>query len=339
MSVNVTARESLVWAEGPTGKLFGILHRPPAVSDASVCVIMLNAGVQNRTGPERLYVKVARRFARAGVTVLRADLSGCGDSTPENCETHFDGHRVADVDAFIRYATDTLHPRTLLLQGLCAGARVALKAADRNSSVDGVLAWSTTIYTAAPSMPRSPESPSDGLSSTVATENRKRLLRFVLQAKFLNPVWWTKRFTAERSLLGDAREIWRSFPLARRASGAEPGATTFLDATDRYLATDRKVLFLYGSQDRRSLNEFFERFPQVGTTLRDNQCHVVVENGSHTFSSRAVQEDVIRVCLDWVRLHCKAAERPDSADVRVPEVMQTAYGVVFDASQPGAGSR
>ncbi|MGH8167726.1 MAG: alpha/beta hydrolase, partial [Woeseiaceae bacterium] len=272
MSVKLTTRESLVWVEGPTGRLFGILHRPPAASDASVCVIMLNAGVQNRTGPERLYVRVARRFARAGVSVLRADLSGCGDSASENREAHFDAHRVADVDAFVRYAADTLHPRTLLLQGLCAGARVALKAADRNGSVDGVLAWSTTIYTATRSMPRSPESPSDGLSSTVVTENRKRLLRFVLQAKFLNPVWWRKRLTTERSLFDDAREIWRSFPAARRASAAERGATTFLDATDRYLANDRKVLFLYGSRDRTPLKEFFERFPQVGTNLRNNQC-------------------------------------------------------------------
>ncbi|HWM27037.1 MAG TPA: hypothetical protein VNQ14_01165, partial [Woeseiaceae bacterium] len=130
-------------------------------------------------------------------------------------------------------------------------------------------------------------------------------------------------------------------PAARRAAAAERGRTTFLDATDRYLANDRKVLFLYGSQDRRSLKEFFERFPQVGTNLRDNQCHVVVENGSHTFASRAVQEDVIRVCLDWIRLHCKAAERPSSYNVCVPdvtEVMRPAYRRAFSGSQPGASS-
>lgn len=317
-----SASEQPVWVEGPTGRLFGILHRPPAARDASICVIMLNSGMQNRTGPERLYVKVARRFARAGVAVLRADLAGCGDSVSENRETHFDSHRAADVDAFIRYAEATLRPGALLVQGLCAGSRVALKAAARNKSVDGVLAWSTTIYTAARNMPQSPEATGDRSSSAVIVENLKRLIRFVVKLKFLNPVWWKKRFVAQRSFFRDALEIRSSLRNAKRLGESGDGGSTFIDATDRYLADGGKVLFLYGSQDRMSLNEFVQRFPRVGTNPCENQSYAVVKDGSHTFASRAIQEAVTRVCLNWIRLHYLEAAESERVDVRVQPALE-----------------
>ena len=45
-------------------------------------VVLLNAGIIHRIGPNRLYVQLARRLASRGHAVLRFDLAGIGDSEP-----------------------------------------------------------------------------------------------------------------------------------------------------------------------------------------------------------------------------------------------------------------
>ena len=303
-----------VWIDGPGGALFAILHRSLPERAGGVCIVMLNSGMQNRTGPEGLYATVARCLAAAGLTVLRVDLAGCGDSLADNRQTHFDSHRPEEVDAVIRWVGDTLHPDVLILQGLCAGARVALKAAARNPLVDGVLAWSTTIFTAVPGMPRSPEEPADRLSQSVVSENRMRLVRFVLELKFLNPLWWKKRFGEVRTLAADAREIGRSLVKSGRAPKAAGGRASFLEAVDRYLADGRNVLFLYGDHDRMSFNEFRERFPGVGADTSGHASYALVANGGHTFSSRSTQQAVARLCQGWIGAHWPSAVPPPSAE-------------------------
>ena len=50
-------------------RLFGMLHDPGA-TPGKLGVVFLNAGPQNRVGPQRIYVHAARRFAAAGLTCL-----------------------------------------------------------------------------------------------------------------------------------------------------------------------------------------------------------------------------------------------------------------------------
>ena len=69
---------------GPDGNLVGVMARPASGDVASTrpAVLFLNAGVIHRIGPHRLHVNLARYFAMRGVTSLRIDLSGIGDSRP-----------------------------------------------------------------------------------------------------------------------------------------------------------------------------------------------------------------------------------------------------------------
>ena len=60
-------------------RLFGILARPTA-RPSGPTVVMLNSGKLDHLGPGRLWVHLARSWARVGVAVLRVDLSGLGDS-------------------------------------------------------------------------------------------------------------------------------------------------------------------------------------------------------------------------------------------------------------------
>ena len=43
-------------------------------------VVLLNAGIVHRVGPNRMHVLLARALAAAGIPSLRFDMSGIGDS-------------------------------------------------------------------------------------------------------------------------------------------------------------------------------------------------------------------------------------------------------------------
>ncbi len=58
--------------EGPHGRLFGVLSRRSG-EQAEPTGVLLNAGPQRRTGPNRMWVEIARRWAAKGVPTLRLD--------------------------------------------------------------------------------------------------------------------------------------------------------------------------------------------------------------------------------------------------------------------------
>jgi hypothetical protein len=60
--------------------LFGVLTDPIAPSADGLAVVLVNPGSVRRTGPNRMWVEVARRWAARGVPVLRLEVEGVGDS-------------------------------------------------------------------------------------------------------------------------------------------------------------------------------------------------------------------------------------------------------------------
>lgn len=129
-----------VWImDRPPLSLFGILAEPVhAAPRAETCVLYLNAGGVRHTGPNRMWVESARRWAAGGVMSLRLDLQGIGES---------DGEHVLDIpklyqDALVEQvemAMEELCVRTgvrqFALVGLCSGAFWAFHATLRNPSV------------------------------------------------------------------------------------------------------------------------------------------------------------------------------------------------------------
>ncbi|CAN5508162.1 hypothetical protein BH11MYX1_BH11MYX1_06620 [soil metagenome] len=95
-------------------------------------VILANAGAVYRIGPNRLYVELARTLAAAGDTlVLRADLSGLGDSQPRAGHAEnavYGDHAIADLGALAAWARRQW-AREVAVVGLCSGAYHAIKAA------------------------------------------------------------------------------------------------------------------------------------------------------------------------------------------------------------------
>lgn len=121
------------WTETPvtikhrSAELSGVLVQPAQPEAGGLCVLMLNAGAVRRIGPSRMWVEAARRWAAWGVTTLRLDVEGIGDSSGPTAPYANDA--ALYTDGFleqIRAAMDHLESEnpgcTFILCGLCAGA-------------------------------------------------------------------------------------------------------------------------------------------------------------------------------------------------------------------------
>jgi predicted alpha/beta hydrolase len=128
---------------GDGGSLFGMLARPPAhAAGDRPAVLLINAGTVHRVGPHRLYVPMARRWARLGFPVLRMDLSGVGDSaTAAGNEENLCYPRGAarDVAAGIAMLAARTGARSFVLAGLCSGADHAFRGALVEPRASGVV--------------------------------------------------------------------------------------------------------------------------------------------------------------------------------------------------------
>lgn len=280
-------------------RLFGIVSIPPS-EDPKLCIVMLNAGLQNRAGPHRLYWKFAREATRQGYAVLRLDLAGVGDSEAENSATHFDTHKKEDVQTAVDHVREIWPDCRIVLLGLCAGSRVAFKAAAPNSDIDGVVAWSTTIITAAQNSPQSPYEPADRMSEYVVSQNIRGIKNFFLRLRFINPFWWRNKLSNMGSVTDEVRVKFRAVRRLLFGMDSSAASNEFLDSVDTYLKQGRSVLFVYGERDTRPLAEFRQRFAGVAEVGGGNSRLVVVPHGTHTFSSLAAQSDVIRHTLEWL---------------------------------------
>lgn len=126
--------ETLVFGDG----LVGIVTRPAVADPARPAVIVLNAGLVHRVGPQRLHVVLLRQLAAAGFTGLRFDFSGIGDSPPRTDLMPYTQSTLREL----RQAMDAMAERCgcqrFVIAGLSSGALVSIAAAGDDARVAGV---------------------------------------------------------------------------------------------------------------------------------------------------------------------------------------------------------
>ena len=124
---------------GPDGSLIGIITTPAEGSLAPVACLMLNMGANHRIGPRRINVKLAREMAARGISCIRMDLAGLGDSGPASGSEHFLTQAVLDLQAAMNLIQTMLGVRRFIVIGLCSGATNGLSLAVADSRVVGLL--------------------------------------------------------------------------------------------------------------------------------------------------------------------------------------------------------
>ncbi len=127
---------------GDGGRLFGILTRPETRASEKPAIVLLPAGTVHRIGPHRLYVTLARRWARLGFAVLRMDLSGIGDSLAAAGATEnlcYPDSAMADARAAMSALERAGVARRFILAGLCSGGDLTFQTALHDARVVGAL--------------------------------------------------------------------------------------------------------------------------------------------------------------------------------------------------------
>jgi pimeloyl-ACP methyl ester carboxylesterase len=124
---------------GPEPGLLGVLTRPETPDPAKPAVVLLNAGLLHRVGPNRLHVDVARRLADRGHHVLRFDMSGVGDSGLGDGGLLYIDRSKRDVVEAMDALEAELGSERFVLMGLCTGAFNAFRAALVDDRVVGAV--------------------------------------------------------------------------------------------------------------------------------------------------------------------------------------------------------
>ncbi|VWX55470.1 conserved hypothetical protein [Burkholderiales bacterium 8X] len=124
---------------GSEGSLIGVITTPADGPLAPVACLMLNMGANHRIGPRRINVKLARELASRGVTSIRFDLAGLGDSGPARGSEHFLTQAVYDLQAAMGLIETMLGVRRFIVIGLCSGATNGLSLAVADARVIGLL--------------------------------------------------------------------------------------------------------------------------------------------------------------------------------------------------------
>lgn len=115
--------------------LIGVVSEPPE----GLCehaVLLLNAGLIHRIGPNRLYVDFARRFAHHGALACRFDFAGIGDSPATTTpRASFRIEAALQVSEVMDTLANDYGVRTFSVLGICSGGEVAAEAAARDARI------------------------------------------------------------------------------------------------------------------------------------------------------------------------------------------------------------
>lgn len=150
-------------------------------------VVLINAGLVHRIGPNRIYVKLARRLAAMGFLVLRFDLSGIGDSGPRRDKLPAAQSVMDETQQAMDYLERSEGIKRFVLIGLCSGAAVAFQVATVDQRVNRAILLN----------PQLPE--------TDQVEQLRESSYYRRHALF-NPRSWLKFFCLQSSY----RDVWKA---------------------------------------------------------------------------------------------------------------------------------
>ena len=178
-SAEVSIEESACFF-GPHKRLFGVISHAlkRAHGDAAPAVLLLSGGFNHHVGQNRMFTRWARAWAAQGMTCLRFDLAGFGDSRVPEGEAEGQLHSlasIADLQAAMDHLAAVSGARRFAIVGLCSGAFIGFHTAladDRVASL-ALLNW-TRFYPSGESL---------------SVRSKYRSLRFYLTALSARRTW------------------------------------------------------------------------------------------------------------------------------------------------------
>lgn len=281
-----TVRESGLAFECDGSAMVGVLSHADQPSDLGL--LLLVGGPQYRVGSHRQYVELARAAARGGVTTLRFDFRGLGDSSGELLDFK-EGDQGPDIGAAIdALQRNQPHVRRVALWGLCGGATAALLyiRSHRDPRVAGLALCNPFLQT----LP--------GMARTQVKQyyGRRLLQRQFWQNLASGRVGWSQL----SDFAGTVRKA-----LAGAAKTAPETPRSYTDASaEGWAAFQGPILLLMSEHDytAQAFDELCSTEPawQAALARRPAQ-RVDLLGADHTTSTPQAMAELVRSSVEWLQ--------------------------------------
>jgi alpha-beta hydrolase superfamily lysophospholipase len=281
---------------GTADTIFGVLtQRPESIDDSAEgapALLLLNSGAVHHVGPNRLYVRIARMLAIHGITVLRFDLPGLGDSPVPVGEAEnqpYPPWATETVSQAAGYIAKRFPARALHSAGICSGAYHSLKAAVSGVPLRSIVVINPLTFFWKPGMSL----------ATPAYQDTAEMMRY--RRTGLSKASLLKLLTGKVDLANLAG-ILRRFALRRLRSAARNMGRRMGIALQDDLVTELRAVQAHGTR----MHFVFATTDPGHSLLREQGGSEVeqlinrgvitinfVEHSDHTFTPRIAQQSLL----------------------------------------------
>jgi hypothetical protein len=265
--------------------LVGVFAKAERSHPQAPVIVFLNAGLIPRTGPNRLYVRLARESARLGLSSLRFDLSGIGDSLPRTDGLPFRDAALRDVQEALDFLSASTGAASFILVGLCSGADLAFRVSTLDDRIVGAVLLDGLPY------------------RTFRSKLNDQVLRF---RRGLANGGWSRllspngpvlrnlgRFITGNGVVASGRMEGLTSPGGRDIPSVEEAESALLNLVARGV----RIMVVY--TEARGYNyqgQFADVFPRVPA---DSVAVEYFEAADHTFNLLANQDRIVRTLIRW----------------------------------------
>ncbi len=276
---------------GKTKALVGIITDPPEAKTRKnfPAVILLNAGVLHRVGPNRFYVKMARKLAAMGFVVLRFDFSGIGDSKIRADNLPLNKSVVSETQEAINWLNAARGIERFILGGICSGARISFQIACYDLRVVGAVLVNAPSYQ---------HGASEALRSYII---KRKDTRYYWKIALINPKSWLKAIQGKVDYHAIVRSIafqLKSLFDRKKKVWSERNKVV----ADFRLLTERGVRLLLVYSEGDPGLDFFQMI--LGDEIHDLNSNgklnvEIMERVDHTVTPLSRQEHLLELVGNW----------------------------------------
>jgi len=282
---------------GKLETLAGVVTDPDCLPNprSRPTILLLNAGLLHRVGPNRLYVRLARALASAGFVTLRFDFSSIGDSKPRRDDLTRAESSLTEAQEAMDFLAVNRGAERFVLIGLCGGAANAFRVTRDDQRVVGAVMIDWYAY------------------RTAGYYLRHYARRLVRRRSWLNVF-------AGRNATG--RMFRRIFSIGNAIhSGVNPVGVSYIrtfpprDAvlSDLKLIVDRDVslYFIYSEGGMEAYYNYESQFEDMFPSLCINEKLRVklFHEADHTFTLLSHQQTLIDDVEGWVSTNFNNSEQ------------------------------
>ncbi len=273
-------------------QLIGMIHQ--TIEKSSVGVLIIVGGLQYRVGSHRQFVLLARHLAKKGVSTMRFDVRGMGNSEGESRNfEQIDNDIRSAIDCFFEKCPELNH---VILWGLCDAASAALFYGYQDVRVKGLVLLNPWIFT--------------------EIGSAKTVLKHYYLKRLISKDFWRKLFSLKFN-------YWCSFvtliKFLRKIFISKAAYPAELDLPNRMRECIGKfhhqILFILSGNDLTA-NEFKEAIKNDNEWQKLLNHHRTsrfdITDADHTFSSSKWRQNVEITTTNWittVALNLKNKER------------------------------